>query len=208
MPDRSDLNPSTADFGPVAWAPASGLGYDECSLVSSQAGWRLEGALWRQIERERLTLRYRVLCDSRWATRAVHLEQEWLGQPFSLQLTSDNFQHWWMAGEVRSDLVGCYDVDIGLSPSTNVLPIRRLDLSLGEQRDIDVVWIHLPEREVARARQSYRRVALDLYEFRSHDSGWESIIQVRGDGMVIAYPGGWVPAPVGRGKETMAPPQP
>ena len=208
MPDRSDLNPSTADSEPVAWAPASGIGYDECSLVSSRAGWRLEGALWRQIDLERLALRYRVLCDTRWATRAVHLEQEWHGEAYSLQLTSDNFQHWWMAGEVRSDLTGCYDVDIGLSPSTNVLPIRRLDLSLGEERDIDVVWIHLPDREVARARQSYRRVALDSYEFRSHDSGWRSVIQVRGDGMVIDYPGGWVRAPVGKGKETMAPPQP
>jgi hypothetical protein len=165
----------------------------------------LEGALWRQLDLGRLSLRYRVLCDSRWATRAVHLEGEWLGEPYSLQLTSDNFQHWWLAGQVRSDLTGCYDVDISLSPATNMLPIRRLDLSLGEERDIDVVWIRLPELEVNRARQSYRRLALDSYQFRSHASGWESVIRVRRDGMVIDYPGGWVLASTEDGQETKAP---
>lgn len=167
----------------------------------------MEGALWRELERGRFSLRYRVLCDSRWATRAVHLEQEWLGDAHSLQLTSDNFQHWWMSGEVRSDLTGCLDVDISLTPATNILPIRRLALSLGEEKDVDVVWIRLPEREVTRARQSYLRLGVDLYRFRSQNSGWESVIRVRGDGMVMDYPGGWVLASADGRMGTMAPPR-
>lgn len=175
----------------IAWAPIEGRGYDACSLSASASGWRLEGALWLKLGEDRLSLKYRVLCDSRWATRAVHLEQEWLGRVETLQLTSDNFQHWWIAGRIRPDLEGCFDVDLSLSPSTNTLPIRRLDLKKGEDRQIDVVWIRTPPREITRARQSYQRLAKDMYRFRSLDSGAEALIRIREDGLVVDYPDGW-----------------
>ncbi|MGH2626289.1 MAG: putative glycolipid-binding domain-containing protein [Anaerolineales bacterium] len=175
--------------------PVSGRGHDSCSLSSGPAGWRLDGNLWLERGQGVLRLAYRVLCDSRWTTRAVHLDLEWAGARRALQLTADNLGHWWVAGEVRSELSGCHDVDLNLSPATNTLPIRRLNLAAGDSQDIHVVWLRLPDLTMTRSAQSYRRVADDAYLFRNLDNGFEALLKVDGDGLVTDYPGGWALAP-------------
>ena len=53
------------------------------------------------------------------------------------------------------------DVDLGYSPLTNTLPIRRLgllDAPEGTKRTVDVAWILVPSLEVLDASQTYRVV--------------------------------------------------
>lgn len=173
----------------------SGRGHDSCSLSSGPAGWRLDGNLWLEHGQGVLRLAYRVLCDSRWTTRAVHLDLEWAGARRAFQLTTDNLQHWWVAGEVRTELAGCHDVDINLTPATNTLPIRRLNLAPGDSRDIQVVWLRLPELAMTRSVQSYHRTGEDTYLFRNVESGFEALLRVDADGLVTDYPGGWTLSP-------------
>lgn len=173
----------------------SGRGHDTCALSSGPAGWRLDGNLWVERGQGVLRLAYRVLCDSRWNTRAVHLDLEWAGARRAFQLTADNSRHWWVAGEVRSELSGCSDVDLNLTPATNTLPIRRLKLTPGDSEDVQVAWLRLPELALTRSAQSYRRIGQDSYQYRNLESGFEAVLKVDGDGLVVDYPGAWKLAP-------------
>jgi hypothetical protein len=70
--------------------------------------------------------RYKLRVDAGWRARAVGVELENGGRT-SLSLSSDGAGHWTREGEPLSDLDNCVDVDLEWSPSTNTLPIRRLD---------------------------------------------------------------------------------
>ena len=89
------------------------------------------------------------------------------------------------------ELRGCVDVDIGFTPSTNTLPIRRLCLEIGQSADVDAAWVRFPELTVERLRQRYTRLADDRYRYESVDSGFTAELQVDTDGLVVMYEGLW-----------------
>ena len=76
-------------------------------------------------------------------------------------------------------------MDLGCSPSTNTLPIRRLRLGLGASQTIQAAWIRFPELEVVKAAQTYTR--LDEYTYRYASGTFQAEISVDDDGVVAAY---------------------
>lgn len=83
----------------------------------------------------------------------------------------------------------CVDIDIAVTPFTNTLPIRRLNLYPGESAEITVVYIAVPELTLAPARQRYTRLGDSTYRFESLVSGFTADITVDTHGLVVDYPG-------------------
>lgn len=83
------------------------------------------------------------------------------------------------------------DVDIGVTPSTNILPLRRFRLAVGESCDLMAAWIQFPALSVHSARQRYTRIAADRYWYESLGSGFRATLTVGDDGMVVQYADLW-----------------
>ncbi|HEX6969030.1 MAG TPA: putative glycolipid-binding domain-containing protein [Micromonosporaceae bacterium] len=82
------------------------------------------------------------------------------------------------------------DVDLGSSPLTNTLPVRRLglqDAEPGTTRQLDVVWVLVPSLTVVPASQSY--TTLEGGNVRYASEGFSADLQLDADGYVIKYPG-------------------
>jgi hypothetical protein len=76
-------------------------------------------------------------------------------------------------------------VDLGCSPSTNTLPIRRLRLGVGASHTIQAAWVRFPELTVVKAAQTYTRVDDLTYRYASGD--FQAELTVDDDGLVTAY---------------------
>ena len=87
-------------------------------------------------------------------------------------------------------LVG--DIDIQVTPATNTLPIRRLNLAVGESADVTAAWFRIPECQVEPLRQRYTRTAEDTYLYESPDHNFSATLTVDDLGLVITYDPGWV----------------
>lgn len=66
----------------------------------------------------------------------------------SLHIISDENGIW---HDVENDkqlmhLQGCHNVDVGFTPATNMLPLRRLNPASKESQPIKVAYIPLPEK--------------------------------------------------------------
>jgi hypothetical protein len=88
------------------------------------------------------------------------------------------------------ELHGCPDVDLAVTPATNTLPIRRLDLGIGKSESVIAVWVKFPELTVQTLSRRYTRLAKNTYRYES-DTGFSAEIGVDDLGLVTAYPGGW-----------------
>jgi hypothetical protein len=88
-------------------------------------------------------------------------------------------------------LAGCLDVDLELSPITNSLPIKRLNLAIGQMEEISAAWIRFPSLELVPARQSYERLSERTYRYRSLASGFTAEIEVDEMGLTVRYEGIW-----------------
>jgi hypothetical protein len=139
-----------------------------------------------------LEVRYRIECDSRWRTRAVSIEQRLGLQCSTRALAVDEAGAWTeqQTGPVAG-LAGCLDVDLELSPITNSLPIKRLNLAIGQMEEISAAWIRFPSLELVPARQSYERLSERTYRYRSLASGFTAEIEVDEMGLTVRYEGIW-----------------
>ncbi|MCD2195023.1 putative glycolipid-binding domain-containing protein [Actinomycetospora endophytica] len=101
--------------------------------------------------------RFSVVVDARWQTRSCFVETIGGDGLDRVTLTVDALGHWTLDGRDWTELEGCLDVDVSISPLTNTLVVRRLGLEVGEERSIDVAWLDVPSLAVARVTQTYRR---------------------------------------------------
>ena len=79
------------------------------------------------------------------------------------------------------------DADIGCTAATNTLPINRLALSVGETRDINVLYVPVPSLTPQIARQRYSRHR-GGYTYENLTLGFSSRIEVDSSGWVTEYP--------------------
>lgn len=167
------------------------LGFEQAQFVSSATGLRIAGAVLTTQDRVPLRVDYRVECDEKWKTRCIWVEQCLGGVRKKLLLERESDERWLRDARVDEALAGCTDVDLGISPSTNTLPIRRLAMAVGGTSEIQAAWVRFPEVAVTRAHQRYRRVSERQYQYQNLDSGFTSPIIVDADGIVQEYGSVW-----------------
>jgi hypothetical protein len=138
-----------------------------------------------------LRVEYRILCDPLWRTRQVEIAQDYSGARRRMALRHDGDGHWQRDGSNQPALEGCLDVDLGITPSTNALPINRLGLQPGDAGEITAAWVKFPDLDIVAAPQSYERLAPTRYRYCSLDSGFTAEIEVDADGLPTDYAGIW-----------------
>jgi hypothetical protein len=108
-----------------------------------------------------------------------------------LRLLRTRDGQWLVNDMARPDLAGASDVDIGASPSTNALPIRRFRLAVGHSQDLLAAWVQFPSLTVGPAHQRYTRLSEHRYRYESLHSGYQAEITVQNDGIVVQYDNIW-----------------
>jgi uncharacterized protein len=170
------------------WESWSGRGLQHLVLREEPEAIVAEAAVLDTAGDHHFAARLRIVCDGAWRVRAV--EADVIGDDRRTVLASDGAGHWQDgAGRPRPDLEGAIDVDLPITPFTNTLPIRRLDLRAGQSADIRVVYIVLPEHTVTTDPQRY--ICLEprrRYRYESLDSDFVREIEVDADGLVVIYP--------------------
>jgi len=141
-----------------------------------------------------LRVNYVICCSLEWRTELVVVSQfNGAGSPTTRQIRVEGGR-WAHHGpsnhEALPELDGCIDIDLGITPATNTLPIRRLNLRIGQSAEVKAAWIKFPELTIAPLQQTYTRVSNFTYRYKSA-SGFTADLEVDDLGLVINYPGGW-----------------
>jgi len=157
-------------------------------------GFRADGRIVLA-EGKLTSVRYTLECDPDWQVRRVSVVQDAASGRQALELTSDAAGHWAVDGSVRPDLDGCTDIDISQTPLTNTLPIRRLPWLPGQQRDLAVVYVRLPELTAEPVAQRYTLLSRDAISgdavYRYESGTFCADLPADADGFVVDYPGLW-----------------
>lgn len=142
------------------------------------------------LQKQPMRAEYEVTCNAAWQTRRVRIQQRLGRRSQGLTLRVDRNLCWWQGSRPFLRLRGCEDVDLMVTPITNTLPIRRLQLKIGQSAEVTAAWIRFPELRVQRLSQRYTRLARDRYHYQS-DTGFSTELVVDDFGLVTLYPAGW-----------------
>lgn len=175
------------------WRRLDVPGREEARVERTAPGWRLTGEL--DVEEAGLAarLRYAIECDPEWRTRSALVEGEAGGAPIRFALAADGAGQWTRDGTPVPELSGALDVDLGFTPATNTLPIRRLALAVGDSAFVRSAWLRFPELRLELLEQTYTREAEQTVRYRALVDGEPFIARLDTDvfGRVVRYEGLW-----------------
>lgn len=171
------------------WLDWVGRGVEHLTLREDGDGVVVDSVVVGFDEETPFAARYRLGCDAAWRVRRVAIEL--IGEARSLTLECDGQGHWRDGpGRALPELSGAMDVDIAITPFTNTLPIRRLNLARGQSVDLKVAYVRVPALTVAPDPQRYTCLEpMKLYRYDSLDSDFTRDIEVDDKGLVVTYPG-------------------
>lgn len=179
----------------VIWIPWEEPGLEHLHLIRNNDSIIADSVIIGVYQQVPFRAQYEICCDSSWRLRSVQLSLL-SHSPQEIHLATDGKGTWTNeSGEVISALSGCLDVDISATPFTNTLPIRRLALRPGTSSTLNMVYIAVPQMQVAVVEQRYtcREVTSNRgrYSYESLKNGvswYTAELPVDGDGLVINYP--------------------
>jgi hypothetical protein len=173
----------------VFWTISKPAGSEYCLVSEEGGGWTLAGTVARRIEAGTMVASYAIRTDGEWRTRKVQVEQLLNGRYGGVRLESRRGR-WFVDGKERPDLKGCVDVDLGASPVTNTLPIKRNRIQIGTKIDLRAAWVSFPSLEVLPLKQSYERLGARRFAYRSN-TGFRAELELDGFGLVRRYGDYW-----------------
>ncbi|MCA8422531.1 putative glycolipid-binding domain-containing protein [Burkholderia seminalis] len=155
-----------------------------CRLAESHSGIDLSGSVSGAIDGTPFRVDYAIACGADWLTRSARVTR-WAGTTRQQWDIACDAGQWTIDGVEAPALAGATDIDLGFSPSTNTLPIRRLALAVGEAAVIRTAWLRFPDVDLVRGEQRYTRTAPRRYRYES--GTYAADIAVDDAGLVTDY---------------------
>jgi hypothetical protein len=174
----------------VLWRRNDWAGHEAAVVRERESGWEVQGTAVFAYEAQACRLDYRVACDVGWRTVAAQVSG-WVGDDVvDVAITVDPHGRWWMNERECPAVARCIDVDLNFSPSTNLLPIRRLRLAVGQSADVRAAWLRFPGFALEPFDQTYRRLGERAYRYASA-GGFVADLEVNDAGFVTRYGDIW-----------------
>jgi hypothetical protein len=171
------------------WRKLDSPGLDSCRLFKLAHGWRLTGtAVFLDNDRP-CHLQYDVTADGAWKTRSATVSGYIGRKVLDIHIASAGAVRWKLNGVLARSVTGCVDVDLGFTPATNVVVLRRLALKVGQRAAAPAAYLQFPEMRLVKLPQSYLRINQTEFEYEAPTVGYSGTLHVLPSGAVSRYPG-------------------
>lgn len=175
----------------IIWRRLDKPGHESARMFLQDSRWHLDGTAVFLHDRQPCRLDYLLECDSLWQTLSGKIAG-WVGdEVIRVEVCVDSTRHWWLNGEAQAEVAGCIDLDLNFSPLTNLLPIRRLNLAVGQEAIVRAAWLRFPSFKFEPLEQLYRRIGTSTYRYESASGNFAANLDVDEAGLVTHYPNFW-----------------
>ncbi len=175
----------------ILWRRLDRPGHESARIFFQPPHWHLAGTAVFAHEQQPCRLDYLLVCDAAWQTLSGKVSG-WVGNEMvEIELSVDSTRRWWCNGNECVEAAGSLDLDLNFSPSTNLLPIRRLRLAAGQEAKVQAAWLRFPSFKLEPLAQTYRRIDSTSYRYESAGGRFVTALQVNAAGFVTRYPNFW-----------------
>ena len=170
----------------MLWRRLDVPGHEYCRLD----GYGLRGIALFAWQSQACRLEYEIVCDAGWSTTEGCVRGAVGDREIDVVVRVVQGR-WQLNGEPVPAVDGCVDVDLNFSPSTNLLPIRRLQLSVGDEATVRAAWLRFPSFTLEPLEQTYRRSGERGYRYSSAGGRFVAEIDVDESGLPVRYGDIW-----------------
>ena len=175
----------------ILWRNLIWPGHEAARVYQQSTDWHLAGTAVFAHQGAPCRLGYFIVCDAEWRTVRGSVSGWVGGENVEIEIAVDAAGRWRMNGADCPQVAGCTDLDLNFSPSTNLLPIRRLRLDVGAAAPVRAAWLRFPSFALEPLAQTYTRLSQGVYRYESAGGAFVADLQVNEAGFVTTYPGLW-----------------
>ncbi|RYY53129.1 MAG: hypothetical protein EOO09_19070 [Chitinophagaceae bacterium] len=172
----------------IIWNGRENDSREHCLINSNDSGIKVDSVIIGKNESGIYRVEYALLLDQHWKTISLTASSLHNNIVQHLEYTSDGQGNWTDKGQVVERLQGCIDIDLPLTPFTNSLPVNRLNLAVGAESDVRVVYVDLLSQKISPLTQKYKRISADEYLYQNVPNDFEAVIKTDHEGFVLDYP--------------------
>lgn len=174
----------------ILWRRLDVPGHETVRIYADDDGWYLDGAAIFLNEGEPCRLEFLIECDKDWSTASASIDG-WIGdEPVEIEIDIEDGV-WFLNGNEITAVEGCVDIDLNFSPVTNLLPLKRLNIAVGESKSVRAAWLKFPSLELEPLEQKYARIDDTTIRYESSGGKFVRDLKINDAGIVIEYPDFW-----------------
>lgn len=178
----------------VMWMMLHTPGHDACRFTCGRDGFALDGCAAFAHEGMACAVRYAVRGDADWQTRSGRVSGFLGGETVDIAVERAADGRWFLNGKEQGAVAGQRDLDLGFTPATNLIALRRFALRPGESVAAPAAYLLFPETKLddlglTLLEQSYARLDESRYDYSGPH--YRATLTVDQTGFVVDYPGLW-----------------
>ncbi len=171
----------------VRWKPWSGEGLGHLHIEEFGNEIVAAGLAIGDSDGVEFATSYVIVLDQKWRVKSLTLADA--GSRGEMTKFLHSAERWTSdTGLDLSSFAACVDVDLSCTPFTNTLPIRRLNLAIGDRAEIEVMHFSIPDSRPVVARQRYARLAERRFSYEDATFDFSAELEVDADGLILDYP--------------------
>lgn len=175
----------------ILWRRLDVPGHEYAELLSQPSGWFLAGIALFEQAKQPVRLEYQICCDASWTTLSATVVGRVGSGEVDARIVRNPDGSWTLDDKLCDGVSGCVDVDLNFSPSTNLLPIRRLNLAAGQKAAVRAAWLRFPSFALEPLEQSYERLGERSYRYESAGGRFVADLEVSESGLPLRYGSLW-----------------
>jgi hypothetical protein len=166
-------------------------GLERFEFMRTGDEWIFRGTILTLAHDAAAEARYEISCDTLFQTMRANIYLRDSSSERSLKIDAQD-GNWFENGRENHTVKSAVDIDLGWSPSTNTLPIKRLKLEIGETSgEFVAAWVRFPELTLQPLSQEYARLADRQYRYSSRGGAFVANLVVDDNDLVLDYEGFW-----------------
>ena len=179
----------TTTIATAFWRRLDIPGHDAARVTEAADGYELFGQASFLDPRGPAALRYVLDLTPDWVTRDGRISG-FVGKRTVETHVVRTPDGWVLDGKTRG-MGDILDLDLGFTPATNMVQLRRVALAPGEAAAFDVAWLEAGDETLVRLPQHYQRLNGTDYDYHSPDNDYRATIVLATSGFAAVYPGLW-----------------
>ena len=173
----------------LRWRGTDGRTLEAVTILHEPGGVRVRSQ-YLDAGPKPFSVRYDWILNGNWETRSLSVYMTQDAQR-DLAIERVDAASWRVDGSVRSDLDGCEEVDLSITPFCNTLALRRFRSASGLSGNLTALYVSFPDLVCSSSRQRYEQIDEETFKYfdLGAHQGFQARLSIDSNGFVRSYEG-------------------